>query len=32
MDGGRMCAFYDQGAISLEPAVPMSNILAVYRR
>ncbi len=32
MDGGTMCAFYDEGTIRLEPAVPMSNILAVYRR
>lgn len=31
LDGGSMCAFYEKGKIRVHPAMPMSNILAVYK-
>lgn len=30
MDGGRMCAFYENGNYHVTPAMPVSNILGVY--
>ena len=32
LDGGRMCALYENGQYRVRPVSPMSNILAVYQR
>jgi exopolysaccharide biosynthesis protein len=31
MDGGGLCAFYSDGECGAEPALPINNVIAVYR-
>ncbi|MCE5197937.1 MAG: phosphodiester glycosidase family protein [Armatimonadota bacterium] len=32
LDGGSMCAFYENGRAKVEPVKPLNNILAVYKK